>query len=108
MSFIEKRKFEMSSIKLSYYAWHAPDGLDRARLVVANSLTGTKPPFAPVSGGNQVTWFISGPTVYDSVHMGHASNYVWFDIVRRILSDYFGYDVVVQTWYAFSRSFKAF
>ena len=28
--------------------------------------------------------------------MGHASNYVRFDIVRRILSDYFGYDVVVQ------------
>ena len=62
----------------------------------AASLTGTKPPFAPVSGGNLVTCYICGPTVYDSAHMGHASNYVRFDIVRRILSDYFGYDVLVQ------------
>jgi cysteinyl-tRNA synthetase len=34
--------------------------------------------------------------VYDSSHVGHASNYVRFDFVRRILTDYFGYDLVVQ------------
>lgn len=34
--------------------------------------------------------------MYDSAHVGHASNYVRFDVVRRILSDYFGYDVTVH------------
>ena len=34
-----------------------------------------------------------GPTVYDSAHLGHARAYVTFDIVRRIMSDYFGYNV---------------
>lgn len=61
-----------------------------------NSFTGRKDPFVPQDGGNRVTWYICGPTVYDSAHIGHASNYVRFDIVRRILSGYFGYDVVVQ------------
>ncbi|EFJ14506.1 hypothetical protein SELMODRAFT_180921 [Selaginella moellendorffii] len=40
-----------------------------------------------------VTWYICGPTVYDSSHIGHARNYVTFDILRRILEDFFGYDV---------------
>ncbi len=34
-----------------------------------------------------------GPTVYDSAHMGHARSYVAFDIVRRVLQNFFGYDV---------------
>lgn len=61
-----------------------------------NSFTGKKEPFVPQDGGNRLTWYICGPTVYDSAHVGHASNYVRFDIVRRILSDFFGYEVVVQ------------
>ena len=32
-----------------------------------------------------------GPTVYDASHMGHARSYISFDILRRVLSDYFGY-----------------
>lgn len=32
-----------------------------------------------------MTWYICGPTVYDSSHVGHARNYVTFDIIRRIL-----------------------
>jgi cysteinyl-tRNA synthetase len=75
-------------------AAHAPR--DPPRLFVLNNLTGTKTPFRPIGGGNVVKWYICGPTVYDSAHIGHASNYVRFDIVRRLLSDYFGYDVVVQ------------
>jgi cysteinyl-tRNA synthetase len=31
--------------------------------------------------------------VYDSAHMGHARAYVSFDIVRRILEDFFGFHV---------------
>ena len=34
-----------------------------------------------------------GPTVYDHSHMGHAKSYVQFDILRRLMTDYFGYNV---------------
>lgn len=79
-----------------HYPWEAPEALAQARLQVLNSLTGTKVPFVASDGGNRITWYICGPTVYDSAHVGHASNFVRFDIVRRILSDFFGFDVVVQ------------
>ncbi|KAG9492240.1 hypothetical protein GDO78_000648 [Eleutherodactylus coqui] len=36
-----------------------------------------------------------GPTVYDHAHLGHACSYVRFDIIRRILTQYFGIDVVM-------------
>jgi cysteinyl-tRNA synthetase len=31
--------------------------------------------------------------VYDQSHLGHARNYVSFDIIKRIMTDYFGYNV---------------
>ena len=40
-----------------------------------------------------MTWYSCGPTVYDASHMGHARTYIAFDIVRRVLTDYFHYDV---------------
>lgn len=86
----------MSSTDRPYYPWHKPTGENRSGLKVNNSLTGTLTPFALQPGTNQVTWYICGPTVYDSAHVGHASNYVRFDIVRRILTEYFGFDVTVQ------------
>ncbi|KAL9931189.1 hypothetical protein V8E36_008077 [Tilletia maclaganii] len=61
-------------------------------LHVYNSLTRSKVPFVTRSPG-QLTWYNCGPTVYDASHMGHARNYVSQDIIRRILRDYFGYDV---------------
>ena len=36
------------------------------------------------------------PTVYDKSHMGHARSYVSFDIIRKILKQYFGYNVFYQ------------
>ena len=42
---------------------------------------------------NQITWYTCGPTVYDESHLGHARTYVSFDIVKRIMTDYFGYNV---------------
>lgn len=42
---------------------------------------------------SKVTWYCCGPTVYNHSHMGHARNYVCSDICRRILRDYFGYNV---------------
>uniref|UniRef100_A0A8C4ETM4 Cysteine--tRNA ligase, cytoplasmic n=1 Tax=Dicentrarchus labrax TaxID=13489 RepID=A0A8C4ETM4_DICLA len=49
-------------------------------------------PFVPQKG-NKVTWYSCGPTVYDASHMGHARSYISFDILRRILRDYFKYDI---------------
>lgn len=34
-----------------------------------------------------------GPTVYDYSHLGHARTYVGFDIVRRVLEDYFQFNI---------------
>lgn len=79
-----------------YYPWKSPTDFSNSKLRLLNSFTGNKDPFIPSDGTNRVTWYICGPTVYDSAHVGHASNYVRFDIIRRILTDYFGYDVVVQ------------
>lgn len=64
-------------------------------LHIFNSLTGEKEPFRP-RHGRTVRWYTCGPTVYDVTHVGHASNYVSLDILRRILTDYFGYDVTLQ------------
>ncbi|KAL7422245.1 cysteinyl-tRNA synthetase [Cryptotrichosporon argae] len=61
-------------------------------LRVYNSLTRSKDVFVPTQG-RRVDWYNCGPTVYDASHMGHARNYLTQDIVRRILRDYFGYDV---------------
>ena len=38
----------------------------------------------------------SGPTVYDSAHIGHASTYVRLDILQRVLSNYFGVNLVTS------------
>jgi cysteinyl-tRNA synthetase len=76
--------------------WTPPAGVDQqgpGALMLYNSLLDEKVPFVPQAGpaSKQITWYTCGPTVYDSAHMGHARNYVTFDIVRRVLEDYFGY-----------------
>lgn len=67
-----------------------------SRLVLYNSLADAKVPFIPAAGADsrQVTWYGCGPTVYDSAHLGHARNYVTFDILRRVMEDYFGYNIL--------------
>ncbi|XP_054625976.1 cysteine--tRNA ligase, cytoplasmic isoform X3 [Dunckerocampus dactyliophorus] len=72
--------------------WSPPAGTDVPQLRLYNSLTRAKEPFVP-QNGNKVTWYSCGPTVYDASHMGHARSYISFDILRRILRDYFMYDV---------------
>ena len=63
------------------------------QLELLNSLTQEAEPFVPIDE-RLVKWYICGPTVYDSAHIGHARNYVAFDIVRRVMLDYFGFDVL--------------
>ncbi|XP_020294610.1 cysteine--tRNA ligase, cytoplasmic [Pseudomyrmex gracilis] len=74
-------------------AWNLPERKDATVLRLYNSLTREKEIFAP-QFGNRVLWYSCGPTVYDASHMGHARSYISFDILRRVLSDYFGYDVL--------------
>ena len=65
----------------------------RTGLMVNNSLCNKKVEFIPKNGDRRVTWYMCGPTVYDSAHLGHARTYLTFDIIRRIMSSYFNYDV---------------
>lgn len=72
--------------------WKAPGVTSAPELRLYNSLTKTRETFVPRKG-RAVRWYSCGPTVYDAAHAGHARTYVSFDIVRRVLGDYFGYDV---------------
>lgn len=64
-------------------------------LNIMNSLTREKDPFVTMDGDRHVRWYMCGPTVYDASHMGHARTYLGFDIIRRILTNYFGYNVTL-------------
>lgn len=89
-------RFTMSTAaggsKASQTSWQQPKSEQAPTLRVYNSLTRTKVPFISRQP-NLVTWYNCGPTVYDDSHMGHARNYVTQDILRKLLRDYFGYNV---------------
>lgn len=65
---------------------------EEVQLKLFNSITRKKELFIPQDGMN-ITWYSCGPTVYDASHMGHARSYMSFDILRRVLRDYFGYGI---------------
>ncbi|PSN74534.1 hypothetical protein BS50DRAFT_478394 [Corynespora cassiicola Philippines] len=74
--------------------WKEPQSSAPSKLKVYNSLTRSKNAFVPVDPeGKVVKWYSCGPTVYDDAHLGHARNYVTIDILRRVLSGYFGYNL---------------
>eukprot|EP00531_Pseudo-nitzschia_arenysensis_P006709 CAMPEP_0116125550 /NCGR_PEP_ID=MMETSP0329-20121206/5867_1 /TAXON_ID=697910 /ORGANISM="Pseudo-nitzschia arenysensis, Strain B593" /LENGTH=775 /DNA_ID=CAMNT_0003619591 /DNA_START=119 /DNA_END=2446 /DNA_ORIENTATION=- len=76
--------------------WYPPENnSDLPKLKVYNSLNDELNLFVP-RVNRTVTWYTCGPTVYDSNHMGHARAYLTFDILRRIMQDYFHYDVFYQ------------
>lgn len=78
---------------MSQPPWTLPSGsTHQPQLKVYNSLTRSKVPFVPLQPG-RITWYACGPTVYDDSHLGHARNYVTTDIIRRVLRDYFHFDV---------------
>ncbi len=62
-------------------------------LLLYNTLTQTKEPFAPVEPG-KVGMYVCGPTVYSNSHVGHMVGPVIFDTIKRYLV-YLGYEV---TW----------
>lgn len=72
-------------------SWSHPEGVEAPQLHLYNSFTRRKEPFVPQ--GPVVTWYSCGPTVYDDSHMGHARSYISFDIMRRVLQDFFNYKI---------------
>jgi len=73
---------------------NVPDGICKG-LKLVNSWGVEKMDFVPIDKkGQNVKVYVCGPTVYDSAHLGHARAYLTFDIILRIFSDYFGYDVL--------------
>jgi cysteinyl-tRNA synthetase len=53
-------------------------------LVIYNTLSRDKEPFAPLDAGH-VRMYVCGPTVYDYVHIGNARPVVAFDVLYRLL-----------------------
>ncbi|CAI4232008.1 unnamed protein product [Auanema sp. JU1783] len=83
----------MTEAKRAQKQWNVPNNLRPSpSLTLFNSLSRKKEVFVP-NEGRIVKWYICGPTVYDSSHMGHARAYLSLDILRRVMTDYFGYDV---------------
>lgn len=61
-------------------------------LRIFNVLGREKQDFVPIQEG-RISMYVCGPTVQDFMHLGHAKNYVNFDVVQRYLR-YSGYDVL--------------
>uniref|UniRef100_A0A3Q3BI76 Probable cysteine--tRNA ligase, mitochondrial n=1 Tax=Haplochromis burtoni TaxID=8153 RepID=A0A3Q3BI76_HAPBU len=80
------------SCTVSGREWVRPSGFDTG-LKTFNSLSKQKEPLILTREG-VATWYSCGPTVYDHAHLGHASSYVRFDILQRILSRLFGITVI--------------
>ncbi|KAG5344542.1 SYCM protein, partial [Acromyrmex charruanus] len=73
--------------------WIKPVG-HQTEVSIYNLITKCKVPLI-LKTQNILKWYICGPTVYDSAHIGHATTYIKSDIIRRILSDYFNIDVLL-------------
>ncbi|XP_078579445.1 putative cysteine--tRNA ligase, mitochondrial [Branchiostoma floridae x Branchiostoma japonicum] len=74
-------------------AWIEPSGHDTG-IMVYNSLCRRKVPLI-LPNKSFASWYQCGPTVYDHAHLGHACCYVKFDIIRRIMEDFFNIDLVM-------------
>lgn len=56
-------------------------------LKIFNSLTKAKQSLIKTNTKSSlVTFYVCGPTVYDSAHLGHGRTYVLFDAMRRVLT----------------------
>lgn len=82
----------MTTEKRKQPEWKIPQTKNVRKLELYNSLTRNKTEFIPIEQ-HRLTWYNCGPTVYDSSHMGHARSYITFDIIRRVLQNYFGYKI---------------
>ncbi len=60
-------------------------------LIVYNTLSRSMEELRPIEKG-RVSMFVCGQTVYDDAHLGHAKNYINFDIIARWIR-HLGYDL---------------
>src|ERR1700682_5469080 len=65
-------------------SYNADRGVGAMSLVIYNTLSREKEPFAPLDAGH-VRLYVCGPTVYDYVHIGNARPVVAFDVLYRLL-----------------------
>jgi cysteinyl-tRNA synthetase len=72
--------------------------LNRSRVAtdiwVSDSLSQGEKVRLTLNEAGNLKWYTCGPTVYDVAHLGHARNYVTVDILQRILTQYFGIEVI--------------
>ncbi|KAJ8673464.1 hypothetical protein QAD02_004726 [Eretmocerus hayati] len=88
-----KKFFPLTNRMRDGFEWKRPKGFE-TKVIIYNPVTKTKEPLI-LRHNNVATWYMCGPTVYDSAHIGHASTYVKFDIIRRILNEFFDIDTVL-------------
>ena len=62
-------------------------------ITLYNTLGREKQPFTPMEDGH-ATVYACGPTVYDYAHLGNLRNYVFNDLLHRVLR-FAGYDVSI-------------
>ncbi|KAK7097001.1 probable cysteine--tRNA ligase, mitochondrial [Littorina saxatilis] len=73
--------------------WEKPEGYDTG-IMVWHPMVKKKVPLI-LNEKKIAKWYMCGPTVYDSAHIGHASSYVRFDIIRRIMGSVFDVDAML-------------
>jgi cysteinyl-tRNA synthetase len=61
------------------------------QILIRNSLTKG---LVDISELKSINMYVCGPTVYDKTHCGHARVYIFYDVIRRVLEDYFNIPVV--------------
>ena len=54
--------------------------------------------FEPIEPG-KVSMYVCGPTVYDKAHLGHGRSAVVFDVIRKYLREFKGYEVTFVSNY---------
>jgi len=65
-------------------------------LMLYNTLTRKKEPFAPLDAKN-IRMYVCGPTVYDFAHIGNARPVIVFDVLFRLLRHLYGKEHVTYT-----------
>ncbi|XP_012145240.2 cysteine--tRNA ligase-like protein, mitochondrial [Megachile rotundata] len=73
--------------------WLKPIGYE-TNITIYNPVAKCKVPLI-LKNKNFLSWYVCGPTVYDSAHIGHAMTYMNLDIIRRILTDHFNLNVIM-------------
>ncbi|KAG8172538.1 hypothetical protein JTE90_007953, partial [Oedothorax gibbosus] len=98
LQFTKNAKLQLSLCSLisknysSYFGkWEFPQG-HPTPISVYNSAVNKKVPLI-LKKKDVATWYICGPTVYDESHIGHASCYIKFDNIRRIMENVFNIKV---------------